>query len=70
MYKACGLGKQVKPTPGRLRRPVPVCVVELESAWICDEEEKRAGFKVNSTGDWPPQRIAGFEGLLLLAACR
>ena len=37
--KACGLGKQVKPTPGRLRRPVPVCVVELESAWICDEEE-------------------------------
>ena len=58
-------------TAGRLRRPV--CVVELESAWIYGEEEQRAGSVVDAARawfhlTWPPQRIASIEGLRF--ACR
>ena len=56
--KTRGLGKQLQPSSGRLRRPE--CAVELESAWICigvrGEEESwfcgRLNSSLASTSHW------------------
>ena len=67
--KTCGLGKQLQPSSGRLRRPVYVQLSLSPRGFGSKyEEKKRAGFVADSTRAWSPHRIAGVEGVRL--ACR
>ena len=67
--KTCGLGKQLQPSSGRLRRPVYVQLSLSPRGFGSKyEEKKRAGFVADSIRAWSPHRIAGVEGVRL--ACR